>query len=419
MEMFKGPNFLFISILLLIFATGCNSEQAEGEESSQKEISILYVEDQFWQDQAQEFEEETGIKVNYEVIGFTELHDTMFTQMSGGSDEYDVIHVRDDWAAEFAAQGFLEPLDEYITDEMKEPFTDISFENLSYDGSIYGIPRYLWLTQLYYNTEIFEEAGLEGSPETWNELIGYAQQIKENTDIDYPLGLQLREEDAIRPFMYTIRTEGGEFWDYENNQPDFNTPEGEEAIQLWQDINIKHQILHPLSFEEDAARDLFFQGELAMFIGYPDIPGYANDPEQSKVVGKVEAALMPGNKVTSASLAETGGMAIPSTSKNKEAAFEFIQFATGYEQEKKMALSEVARIPANLEALQDQEVIDTYPHFGIVGEQIEYPHGLFKHERATLISDTVSRHLIQVIKGDLDSKDALDAAEQEVTSINN
>lgn len=411
----KKIGALFMVILLLL-TTACGNKETSG--SGEKEISILYVGDKFWKDQAAEFEKETGIKVKYEAVGFEQLHDKLFTILSGGSDEYDIIHVRDDWADEFASQGFLEPLDDYITEDMKKDFSKISFENLSYNGNTYGVPRYLWLTQFYYNKKIFEEAGISKVPTTWDELIKTAQQIQEKTDIKYALSTQLREQDAIRPFIYNIRAEGGEFWDYSTNKPSFNTSEGLKSLTRIQDINTKFKILDPLSFENESAKDQFLQGKTAMFIGYPDIVGFASDPEKSKIIGQLGTALMPGSVEKTASLAETGGIAIPANSKHKEEAFEFIKFATSEEQEKKMALSEVARIPANLEVLKDKEVLEKYPHFAYVGEQIQYPHGLFKNKNATVISDTVSRQFLQAIKGEITPKEALRTAEEEVKKIN-
>lgn len=411
----KKIGALFMVILLLL-TTACGNKETSGSE--EKEISILYVGDQFWKDQAEEFEKETGIKVKYEAVGFEQLHNKLFTILSGGSDEYDIIHVRDDWADEFASQGFLEPLDDYITEDMKKDFSEISFENLSSDGNIYGVPRYLWLTQFYYNKKIFEEAGISKVPTTWDELIKTAQQIQSKTDVKYALSTQLREQDAIRPFIYNIRAEGEEFWDYSTNKPSFNTPEGLKSLTRIQDINTKFKILDPLSFENESAKDQFLQGKTAMFIGYPDIVGFASDPEKSKIIGQLGTAIMPGSVEKTASLAETGGIAIPANSKHKEEAFEFIKFATSEEQEKKMALSEVARIPANLEVLKDKEVLEKYPHFAYVGEQIQYPHGLFKNKNATVISDTVSRQFLQAIKGEMTPKEALKTAEEEVNKIN-
>ncbi|UTI40207.1 sugar ABC transporter substrate-binding protein [Niallia sp. RD1] len=412
----KKMGVALLAVILLLTITACGNEKASS--SGEKEITILYVGDQFWQDQAAEFEEETGIKVNYEVVGFEQLHDKMFTALSGGSDDYDIIHVRDDWADEFASQGFLEPLDDYITDDVKNSFSQLSFDNLSYDGNIYGVPRYLWLTQFYYNKEIFEEAGITKVPETWDELIEVGKQIQEKTDIEYALSTQLREQDAIRPFILNLRAEGGEFWDYSTNKPTFNTPEGLKSLQRLEEINMDAKILDPLSFENEASKDQFLQGKTAMFIGYPDIVGFANDPEKSKIIGKLGTALMPGSTEKTSSLAETGAIGIPANSKHKEEAFEFIKFATSAEQEKKMALSEVARIPANLDVLEDSEVLEKYPHFAYVSEQIQYPHGLFKHKQATLISDTVSRQFIQVIKGEKNAEKALSDAEAEVLNIN-
>jgi multiple sugar transport system substrate-binding protein len=418
-------SFWVISVILsIIFATACSADTSSDSDSDDgaREVNILYVgEPQFWLDQADEFEEATGIKVNYESIPFTQLHDAMFTSFSGGGSNYDVIHVRDDWAAEFASQGFLEPLDEYITDEMKEKFSPYAFEALSYKGKSYGIPRYMWLWQFYYNKEMLAQAGYDKAPKTWDELAEMAKTVQEKVEGVGGYAEPYGQNFAATPFIVHLRANGGEFWDYDKDAPTFNTSEGIKALQFMKDMNLQLKALSPLSFEFTGTgpmSDAFVQGRFAMNMNTPHTFPMSNDEKLSKVVGDIEVSLIPGASQKSAGYAETGGLAIPSSAENKDEAFEFIEFVTSFDQQKKMAI-EAGRIPADKEALTDPEVLEAHPHFKTVAEQIEYPFGMFKHEKATEITNAVSRYITEAVTGDKTAEEALKEAEDAVLKIIN
>jgi hypothetical protein len=61
-----------------------------------------------------EFEAKTGIKVNFEIVQYTDMHTKLITQFLAPTSTYDVIEVDNYWAGEFPAAGWLEPLDEYV-----------------------------------------------------------------------------------------------------------------------------------------------------------------------------------------------------------------------------------------------------------------------------------------------------------------
>jgi len=401
--------------------SGTAGEPSGGSVSADggRSISVLYINDpQYWVDQAKEFEGQTGIKVNYVSVPFGQLHDTMVTAFTGGSSDYDVIHVKDDWVAEFASKGFLAPLDGQITDDMKAGIDANAFKPLMYDGQTYGVPRYIWLTQFYYNKEMFDKAGIAAPPATWDEFLQDALLLKEKGVVTYPFADVMTEKNAYANFIVYLRSRGGEFWDYEKGVPSFNSPEGVKALQFLADLNLKYKVMNPQSvvYEQNDTLDNFTQGKAAMIINAPHTFGQANDPKLSKIVGQAAVALIPGDKLKTASYAETGGLAIPANSKNKEAAMEYIRFVTSKEQEKEMALS-TGRIPVNKDALNDAEVQTQNPHFAPIAEQLQYPYGIFHHEKATEITDTVSKYVSAAVAGRETPEIALKDAEAEVLGI--
>ncbi len=73
--------------------------------------------------------------------------------------------------------GYLLPIDEYLTDDIKEKIMDGMLENCKYNGKIYTLPTITFLANLYCNTEMFEEAGAD-YPTNWEELLEAVDKLK-------------------------------------------------------------------------------------------------------------------------------------------------------------------------------------------------------------------------------------------------
>lgn len=393
------------------------------EKSEVREITVLYLDDPpFWSEQAQRFTEATGIKVNWEGVPFLQLHDKMLTALATGDSPWDVIHVRDDYVAEFGSRGFLLPLEDRITPEIKSQSPDQAWENLTWDGHNYGVPRYFWLWQFYINEEILAEAGFTEPPKSWDEVAEMAEAITADTDGDGEIDRwgyceAWGENFASYPFLLHLRAAGGNVFDG-NGKPIFNSEAGVSALN-WMIEMAKTDNYCPSAYElmqTGALSELFAQGSIGMVASTTQTFRLASDPEKSRVVGKINAAMLPGDVVKSATFSETGALGIPATAKNPDLAWEYIKFVTSYEEEKAMALT-ISSIPAVTKALVDPEVQSKYPHFKFVEEQMQYPFGMIMHPNSAEVNAAIARNVILALNGVETPQAALDKAYQEVLDI--
>ena len=81
----------------------------------------------------------------------------------------------------YAAQGVLENLDPYIEKsgyDLKDYWPGL-LESASYDGSVYGFPRDIEVNVLYYNKDLFDQAGVEYPTDTWtwDDLLAAAEKL--------------------------------------------------------------------------------------------------------------------------------------------------------------------------------------------------------------------------------------------------
>ncbi len=107
----------------------------------------------------------------------------------------------------FAAEGVLENLDSYI----KASSYDLNdywpglLESAKYNGSVYGFPRDIEVTVLYFNKDLFDKAGVKYPDEswTWDDLLAAAEK--------------LTVKDASgNVTQYALAVEGGKFYKWLN-----------------------------------------------------------------------------------------------------------------------------------------------------------------------------------------------------------
>ncbi|MEM2001698.1 MAG: sugar ABC transporter substrate-binding protein [Candidatus Methanomethylicaceae archaeon] len=400
---------LFIVSLLLSYFTVL----------AERPITVLYVFDQPWKDQAVRFTMATGIPVNYIDVPFAQLRQMMVVAFAAGSSDYDVIHLRDDWVLEFATNGWLTPLDELLPRDFWDQFPRSAVEAMTVDGHIYGIPRYFWLWQFYYNVEMLEARGFEAPPRTWAELVEMAQALTDPAQGLWGYVEPWGPTFAAVPFIIHLRAEGGEYWDFATNRPTFNSEAGVRALQRMVDMYQKFKIVPDVAFQLDGTgpvAELFVAGTVAMCMNTPHTYPMSQNPELSKVAGKVKVSLIPGSVLPSASYCETGAVGIPWFSKNKNAALEYCKFVTSPSEQIIIAL-ELGRIPTVYEAATDPRVLEKYPHFALAFEQMQYPARMDAVPQATKIREIVSAEIIAAIKGLKTPAQALSDAEKQVLKL--
>ena len=111
----------------------------------------------WYTDHVSEFEEATGIDV--EIVGVPELTETFTLEAMAGSGYFDLFNMDGPIIPEFAENGWLLPLDEYIEDGYLDDFYPSAIDSCSYGGHVYALPYLVHGPVLYYRTDLMEKAG--------------------------------------------------------------------------------------------------------------------------------------------------------------------------------------------------------------------------------------------------------------------
>ena len=270
------------------------------------------------------------VKINLEFVPYEGLRDkTLLAQGSGGG--YDVVLFDVIWPAEYATSGILADVSQRITPEMKSGVLPGAWTTVEYNGKQYGMPWILDTKYLYYNTEILQKAGIAAPPRTWAELGDQAKIIKDKGLVQYPIVWSWAQAEAvICDYTTLLSAYGGSFLDA-SGKPDFDTGGGLAALEYMK-ASMDAGLSNPNSKEylEEDVRRVFSNGEAAFALNWTYMFNLANDGDDSKVKGKVGVMPAPGVDGVSKVSAMNGsmGLGVTATSKNPDAAWDFVTFMT-------------------------------------------------------------------------------------------
>ena len=198
-------------------------------------------------------------------------------------------------------------------------------ENLKYKGNIYALPLGFNVHVLYYNTELFDEAGVSYPDEswTWKELLEAAKRLTKDKNNDGRI-----DQFGFIPFNAEslIKQNGGDILNKEGTECIINSIEAIEALEFLHDLIYKYRVSPtPAESLSQSTIHLFQMKRLVMFIG-----GRWVGCEFRKVKSlRWAIAPVPAGKAGRAVPLSIDSMAIVSQSRHPEEAWEFIKYFAG------------------------------------------------------------------------------------------
>ncbi len=280
-----------------------------------------------------EFEAATGIKVNFEAYGEDQLNQRLTTEFTAGSSDIDVFMQRPlQEARVMQMNGWYEDLAACVSDP------DYDFEDLAdgavgtttVNGVLTGIPIVTEQEVLYYRKDLLEAAGLS-VPTTLDELKAAAEALTDKDNEMYGFVARGQRSPLVTQFSSFLYSMGGDWFD-ENRQATINTPEALAAIDLYATMLREYGPPGVLNMSWPQAVAIFAQGNAALYTDASSIYANVLDPELSTVADKTGVAVFPAGPAGSIMYNVTSwGLAMYSGSQNKDAACEFIKWATSKE----------------------------------------------------------------------------------------
>lgn len=255
---------------------------------------------------------------------------------------------------QFAALDALEPLDEMAREYgiSAADYKPVYWDELSYDGVLYGLVSSAVNVGLYYNKEIFhrnaEKLRAEGldpdrPPQSIAELDAYAKVIDE-TDADG--NLVVAGYLPLEPGWYQAYTciwFGGSWWDRENKKFTFTSPGVVRAYEWIQSYSKRHGAGSEADFRSgmgsyDSPQNSFLSGRVSMVLQGAFLENVIRNQKPS-MKGKWGAAAFPSYdpSLKNVTFCNCDVLVIPRGARHKREAFEFMAFANKRENMEKLA----------------------------------------------------------------------------------
>ncbi len=309
---------------------------------------------------ASEFEQLTGIKIGSEQIPEQQQRQKAVIELASGKPSFDVVHLSYHvQKRQFEKAGWLADLSGFMKDaNLTEPSlteNEFSAAGLTYakndKGQMLSLPWSVDYFILYYNKEIFAKKGLS-VPKTIEEMNATAAKIDDEKEGVYGLvGRGLKNANMTLWTNYFLNY-GGEFLDAKGNILT-DGPEAIAATKAYQDGMKKYPGVAGFNWMESLAA--FAQGRAAMWIdGVGWAPGVEN-PNSSRIAGKVGYAMVPAGPKGQFSATYGDGIGIANASTKKEAAYLFCQWVVSKQNGARL-LQAGGGVPFRTSVLSDPEV---------------------------------------------------------------
>ena len=350
---------------------------------------------------------------------FTGFHDKAITLFQAQKLP-DVLLVQVDWVAEFADLGMLESLDLWLAKEPKEYMDNIptTFQQ-KWQGKQYYLPIESGAVALFYNTEIFKNAGIAGPPKTWDEYVQVARKVTnpEKKIFATTATLQVEPPTNMTYDIYPLILQaGGNLIDEKTNKAVFNSPAGVKAIQWYVDLINKDKIAVPgvLSNGEKEKRANFGAGNVAMMFEGPW--GIAIQKQMNPNLQYDVATLPKG--MTTGTMVRGSLNTVTIQAQNKEAAWKFVRWMSGPTGIELWAKGTGA-FPARKD-VADQAWFKEKKLFQAFVQQMQLPNArspFLGMPNAVQMNKIITTEIQNVVQGKKNAKQALDDAAAEWNKI--
>lgn len=321
-------------------------------------------------------EEHPDIQVVLEAYGSD--FDTKISASMGSGDAPDVMYM---WNYPAYHEG-LEPLDSYIEKEgedYKKNFYSTLWNYNSYDGQIYGLPVGFTTHCVYYNKNLFEQAGVEAPKGdwTWDDLKEKAKVIYEKTGVK---GFSFSMKPDPYDYEMYLWSNGTAYCDKDGKMEGYvDSDKALETYKMFQDMEKDGYAVAT----EKSGGDEFQAGQTGMFV----YGAWAVKKYTEEGVNFGLAKLPSFGTEKSASILSSSGVAIAKSSKNKEAAWEFVKYWTSEESNKTRIGTEFPVLMSVVESEKILEKPEYAPFYEMLDQSGEYTPASFIMDKWSEVSE--------------------------------
>lgn len=321
----------------------------------------------------------------------------------------DVLELNYENFVAYAANDVLLDVSTYLDPET--PYYPGALKAFQYQGMQMALPETFSTVVLYYNKELFDQAGAAyPTPDwTWDDALAAAQQIRAlDSDIwGIYAPIQFWE------FYKRAAQNGCSFFNEDMTESTINAPECVEALDVMMGLIESDVMPDPAEQAGISDIELFQNGSVGMVVlGIWMFPAYAELPFEWDI------ELEPGISQKAYHFF-SNGVAIAKDTEHPEEAALWAQFLTASETAATVRVENDWELPAIDKPEYFEAFLTQTPpaNRSVVFASLESPVPPPVIERQSEMQDIFDELLTAVVNGDLDSQTALDTAKEEIDAL--
>jgi sn-glycerol 3-phosphate transport system substrate-binding protein len=314
---------------------------------------------------------------------------------------------------ELLEQDLIVPFDEVVETDVEREWLDSFYPALmangTVDGQVWGVPFQRSTIVLYYNKDMFEEAGLDpdAPPATWDEMVEAAKALRTSDrfgimvpSTGYPYWMF--QAFAIQNGMELMNEDGTETY--------FDDPAVVEALEFWRSLSVEHDVMPEGTIEWGTLRQAFVQGQTAMMWHTTgNLTAVRNEADFEFGVAMLPAKAQPGSPTGGGNFYLFRG----ASEEEQRAALELVKYMTAPERaaEWSIATGYVGISPASYETEALEAYAEEFPQAVVARDQLEYAVAEFSTYETGRVREALSNAVQAALTGSQTPEEALRAAQ--------
>jgi multiple sugar transport system substrate-binding protein len=377
------------------------------------------------------YEQQTGNTLTLDVSPYAGMLEKARNAARGKESPFDWVNIDTQNTVEFYLGGFLSPLKEIEPDFQLDPqvsrYDDCLFWNertqwRDRNGVLMGLPVQGNVNLYYYRTDLLERAGLK-VPETWDDVVAAAEKLGKGTDL-YGFVVRGERGNAIRFDWMSYMLGVGASIEKDAPSGDFtvtvNSPQAKRALDFYLSLAKRFGPPNSAAIGQNDLIQLMTTGKALQLnmvaAAWPNM----DNPERSRVVGKVSVAVIP--RPTDGVFATPIGNWVSGIPKNipverKKAALAFMKWFLTFEAQYKFA--EFGGIPPVRMDVFDSDLA-TKPQFRWMAaykKSLPYARQVLGYKEGAQVEAVLGLRLNQALVGELSSGKALNLAAEDIHKV--
>lgn len=349
--MVKKRSLLIVLLTFVFLLAACGGNSANpgkgnavdtGEVDASKQIEKTVI--TYWTDDRhdQEYLKELITEFNATNTDHIEVELTVLSEnynqsvdiAFSGNQAPDILRLKSANTGTFVKKGYLEPIDAYVSDDVKSKFADMLIDDVNrFDGKVYSLPNTGQTLRLVYNQDLLDKAGVANPPTSLAEMVETAKKITEAGKAEGIYGFALNFKNPKSAFDRSVREilalSGHQGLGFDLTTGQFDFAPYAEVMEYFKQMFADGSILPGAeSLDIDPLRAQFAAGKIGMYLSFSTEPGVYKDqfPTEINWSGALAPTIDGEMKGKSEIVSAGTWLGLSANSKHKEAAWKFMEY---------------------------------------------------------------------------------------------